>query len=701
MPVGRSRMSRSRPLLLATLVLLAAGGAGLWFFRAPPTPPAAPVTPAPTATSAPAGTQAPSTPPPAAPARPVTPALASPATGFVGSEKCADCHDDEHAAWRQDWHARALSEATPRFVVGDFTNTHFKGESSEAWMFRPEGRYVMRTRGPSGAIGDFPLSWVVGGRHMQDPLTVMPDGRWQVLPVYFHVTGQGEWVDYSEAKQGVLSTDHPFFWSNWQRNAQHACLDCHVTGLEARYDRQHHQWSTGFVDAGVACESCHGPGARHVESQLKKDIVQPAKLPREQGLAVCAQCHGPHRTLFPSLDSVHRYQPGDKYEDHYKPMVVLLNDTFSGDYFEDGRPKTSSFEYQALIQSRCYLKGGATCLTCHSAPHVEHAANEVKQPKHASAGVSVNAASCQGCHAKEFAAGPQHTKHTAAEAQDCLTCHMPPTVSGVLDHFADHALDVPAPQNTVRHGIPNACNACHAHEKTPPASMAEALDKLWPHAPVRQERRVRLADALDPKTADSSRAPLEAVLADKQEAPSLRGVAAQLLARRYAKEAVPALKAALTTATDASLRSDLADALASTGPREVADILAPLLKDSSAWVRQSAALPLGGVGEPRGVAALEEMVRKPEWEGLASPHVVLGQLALRRGDTATGTQQLERSLELQPYNASVLVILADVYARQGDMGRARERLEDALRFDPQNRGALQRIKLMQQGRAGP
>jgi Tfp pilus assembly protein PilF len=66
-------------------------------------------------------------------------------------------------------------------------------------------------------------------------------------------------------------------------------------------------------------------------------------------------------------------------------------------------------------------------------------------------------------------------------------------------------------------------------------------------------------------------------------------------------------------------------------------------------------------------------------------------------DLATGTRELERSLDLQPYNAEVLVLLADAYARQGDMPRAKERLEEALRFDPQHRGAKQRLSLMLHG----
>ncbi|PTL81194.1 tetratricopeptide repeat protein [Vitiosangium sp. GDMCC 1.1324] len=695
-------MPRSRTLVLAAAVLLVLiAGAVVWRPAAPNTPPAAPsipVAPAETATRA-APVAAPPE-PKAAPRAHIE--LSSPSTGYVGSAKCADCHDDEHTAWSKDWHARALSEANSRFVVGEFgTNTHYKGDSSEAWMALRDEHYSMRTKGPTGVLGEYPVDWVVGGKRMQDPVTMMPDGRWQVLPIYFHVTGKGEWVDYSEAKQGALAPDHPFFWSNWQRNVQHACLDCHVTGLNTRYDRTTHHWSTGFSDAGVACESCHGPGARHVETQLTKDIVQPSKLPPQKGLAVCAQCHGPHRTLFPLLDAQHRFVPGERYEDHYQPMVVLLGGSErSGDYFEDGRPKTSSFEYQALTQSRCYLQGGATCLTCHTAPHAEHAANEIKQPKHLTKGATVDSASCQGCHAKVFAEGQKHTHHASAEAQDCVACHMPPTISGVLDHFADHALDVPVPQNTVKHGIPNACNACHTHEKATPESMVEAMKKWWPNAEQRQARRMRLADAIADKTAADSRQPLEQVLADKKEAPALRGVAAQLLAQRFRKEAVPALKAALATASDPGLRADLSTALSYTGTRDVADVLAPLLKDKSLWVRQSAALPLGGAGDPRGVAALETLTHEPESEGLPLPHVVLGQVAFRKGDVATGIQELERSLDLQPYNVEVLVMLADAYARQGDMAKARGDLEEALRFDPQHRGARQRLSLMQNGR-GP
>ncbi|MCP3105010.1 ammonia-forming cytochrome c nitrite reductase subunit c552 [Myxococcus sp. K15C18031901] len=687
-------MRPARPALLAFVLLALLGtAAAVTYSRLRVEPPAAPraATPAPVAPPTPTASAA--TPPPAEvndghPAR----------GAFAGSAACGECHEDEHAAWGKDWHARALSPATPRFVVGDFKkHPHFKGDSSEAWMRRDGERHFMRTKGADGQLAEFPVQWVVGGKRMQDPVTQMPDGRWQVLPVYFHVTGKGEWVDYSETKQGLLTPDHPFFWTNFRRSTQHACLDCHVTGLDAKYDRATQQWTTRFTDAGVACESCHGPGARHADTQDPKDIVQPADLPPELGFAVCAQCHGPRRPLFPILDAEHRFRPGQRYEDFYQPVVLYVGNERSGDYFTDGRPSTSSFEYQALIQSRCHMQGGATCLTCHTAPHEPQAANELRRADKPSPAVSTGSATCQQCHAKTFEEGTAHTRHTARAAQDCLSCHMPPVVSGVLDKFADHALDVPAPQNTTRHGIPNACNTCHT--KQTPEAMAQALTTLWPKSAERQQRRVRLADAFDDATAESGgRAALEAVLADTRETPSLRGVAARVLARRHKREAVPLLRAALKGATDSHLRSDLIESIGTVGGKEATEELVPFLQDTSTWVRQAAALTLASFGDARGLSAVEALASRPETTGLVQPHVMLGQLAMRRKDLTTATREFERALDLQPYNTDVLIRLADVYVFQGQEERGKQRLQEALRFDPQSRAAKQRLSMLQQGR---
>ncbi|MFN7971203.1 MAG: hypothetical protein U0166_02470 [Acidobacteriota bacterium] len=87
----------------------------------------------------------------------------------MGSRVCKDCHEDNFTRWSRDWHPRALSRAAPETVAGNFADQHFHGASSEAWMRRSRDGYVVRTRDREGAIADYPVSWVVGGKCMQDP----------------------------------------------------------------------------------------------------------------------------------------------------------------------------------------------------------------------------------------------------------------------------------------------------------------------------------------------------------------------------------------------------------------------------------------------------------------------------------------------------------------------------------------------------
>jgi hypothetical protein len=618
-------------------------------------------------------------PPAPAPSPVGTPDTLPSRSAFAGAAVCGECHGEKHARWSSSWHARALTKATPDAVVGRFDGVHYVGRSSEAWMTRRGEEFVTRTRDRERRLGEHRVDWLLGGKRMQDPLTVMPDGRWQVLPVYFHVTGS-RWVDYNEVKQGVVGPDHPFFWTNFRRTANRECLDCHSTGLEVRYDRTRHAWSTAFADAGVACESCHGPGARHAETTDARDIVHPRKAGADVGLAICGSCHGPHNPLFPLLDAAHRFRPGGRYDDFYQAFVVTDGRQRSPDFFADGRPSSSSFEYQALLQSACHRKGGATCLTCHTAPHEPHDANDLR-PANGSPDES-----CRGCHASVFAAGRTHTHHRSEAASRCTACHMPKVLTGVLDRFADHALDVPAPQNTRRHGVPNACGECH--RDLPPERLEQAIVGWWPGASARQARRIRLADAFGAESEAPDREALAAVVGDGGEAPTLRGAAALWLAMRFPREAAGPIARALSDPS-LVLKQRLAAALAIAPSREGVDALLPSLQEPSLAVRAAAALALGTLGTPEGEVAVRRLATDPASAGLVRPHVLLAAMARRRGNLPEVAVELERALDLQPYSAEVLLQIADVQVRQGNWPAARASLEEALRFDPQNRDALE------------
>src|SRR5262249_40551764 len=150
------------------------------------------------------------------------------------------------------------------------------------------------------------------------------------------------------------------------------------------------------------------------------------------------------------------------------------------------------------------------CLDCHSAPHDTHGENELRP---APAGHAIADEGCRRCHAALFvpATRARHTQHRDAAAQSCIACHMPKVVTGVLDEFADHAIDVPVPENTTRHGIKSACAVCHKDQSAD--ALAQSLHRLWPAAEKRQARRLRLADAIDEQTADKSKPALLEVIA--------------------------------------------------------------------------------------------------------------------------------------------------------------------------------------------
>jgi hypothetical protein len=616
---------------------------------------------------------------------------ARPARTFVGSARCGECHEKQETAWKHDWHKKAFARAVGDAVVGNFRGAHFKGASSEATMHTVAGKPVMQTVGSDAKVGDFSIDWVVGGKRMQDTVHVFPDGRFQLLPVYFHVTGKGEWVDYTEQKQGQLTPQHPFFWTNFRRMASRECMDCHTTGLTVEYAPASHQWTTKFTEPGVACESCHGAGSAHADSLDPNDIFHPAKAKREERTAVCAQCHGPRDPLFPILDAGERYRPGERYEDSYDPVVVLIGADLSGDYFADGRPQTSSFEYQAMLQSKCYRKSDLTCLTCHAAPHADTAANELRKAADKMPPPTGELAdvSCKGCHKDIAVKDKDHSHH---EKATCVSCHMPPTVSGVLDHFADHAIDVPNLDNTARHGIPNACGVCH--EGKPLSELQKSFASWWPSAGTRLRRRARLADAFDREQMAKSKEPLLGVVGVADEAPSLRGAALVLLAQRFASDARREAEPLLGNDSPL-LRMKAASALGMSSAHGSRDALAKTLGDKSLPVVQAAAVALTSLGDVRGVEALEKLAADPRWSHLVTVQFSLAIQKMRTKDPAGAIPILEKVLALAPYHVEANVMLADALFRTGRRAEAKARLEEALRFDPEHKGATQRNKSLE------
>jgi tetratricopeptide (TPR) repeat protein len=262
---------------------------------------------------------------------------------------------------------------------------------------------------------------------------------------------------------------------------------------------------------------------------------------------------------------------------------------------------------------------------------------------------------------------------------------MPKIVSGVLDHFADHSLDVPDPQLTLKHGEPTACSVCHADKK--PEDLAAAVAKWWPDAGKRAARRERLADAFDEATAKTSAPALLEVIADTDEAPTVRGAAAVTLGRRFGPNTAGAI-ASLLASPDIVLRAKGCEALGDARATSASNDVARHLDDRELRVQLACALALLDMRDPRGEPALQKLADAPATDHLMLPHLELGMAAGRRKDFATARKQLEWVAKLSPSYTDALVDLAATDAELGDFTAARARVAQVLQLEPHHRGAL-------------
>ncbi|HXJ38112.1 MAG TPA: multiheme c-type cytochrome, partial [Bryobacteraceae bacterium] len=186
------------------------------------------------------------------------------------------------------------------------------------------------------------------------------------------------------------------------------CLYCHASRLQPIFGTQNKYATPPFLENGIGCERCHGPGGDHVNTPRTARLINPAKLALEARDSVCAQCH---LTADARID-----RPGRKFAE-YRPGDNLS--TFATYFVQtgtsDGLKVTSHVE--KLAMSACARSSGTTlwCGRCHD-PHT---------------GANHTQAACLNCHAQA---------HHQTEA--CADCHMPKATAIDAAHgvFTDHSI---------------------------------------------------------------------------------------------------------------------------------------------------------------------------------------------------------------------------------------------------------------------
>ncbi len=598
---------------------------------------------------------------------------------------CESCHAGIHKVWAQSRHSKMVQPATRTSVQGDFTRGRIILRGQAFTLAERNGVFYVTDSYLHGTLEEHRVDYTLGNRRIQHYLTKLPDGRIIVLPPSWDILRK-QWfhnldIDDPDEAPGVQV-------QLWNKN----CYSCHVSQEEKNFDPQTERYSTTWLDFGTNCERCHGAGKAHAARYkttarplpLKDDIVLQTRLDPTRNTQVCAQCHSLRDTY------VTGYQAGANYYDFFLP-ILEFDYPPNGDpaYFADGRTRRFSNDSIGFWQSECFLQGGATCLSCHREPHNT---NIDKNPQLAADRNQL----CTGCHtnlsADKEQAVAQHTHHAVGSAgRSCVECHMPRTVTSIKAQIRDHSMSIPVPENTIQHGIPNACNVCHQDRD---AQWALKQMTAW-YGEGSREKLIRRADAftLARKSDPASIPLLLAILGNAKEGPFARANAAGHLGRfSYDPTVATALERAIEDPEP--LVRAIATLKLRAGPADRDSAIAPLtraLGDSAAIVRIGAAVALvalgvrdlpGQPGEQFKQAKAAFTRRAEHYSDDANQQIAAGRFYLLSGDPAQAVNALELSLRLDP-QAAVQYLLGYAYAQRGEISRAKEILTAIPVTDPQ------------------
>ncbi len=501
--------------------------------------------------------------------------------GYMGTETCIGCHQQEHQDWNSSHHNQAMQHASETTVKGDFNNSTFSSDGNSALFFKTEDGFYARLAGADNKIEEYKILYTFGTEPLQQYLVAFANGRLQQLPVAWDTLTE-QWFDPQpdlKAKAGEW-----VHWTEGGKNWNSMCADCHSTNVEKNFNFAENSYNTGVSETNVGCESCHGPGEKHIKTvkadTFKAGIDDPHidMMTSESSQVIvekCARCHARRQQL------TTKFEHGrSQLLDHYLPS--LINPPL---YHSDGQISDEVFVYGSFVQSKMY-QSGVGCIDCHQ-PH----SGELKAQGNQL---------CSGCHSSEQFDTPKHHHHSAANkhpgnqqsGNQCIDCHMPGRLYMGNDYRRDHSFRIPRPDLSVAHNTPNACNDCHTEEST--VWAAAAVEKWFG-----EKRPAHFSETLTQAASnpDASIEPLTALLNDRFQPSIARATAASYLAPAIS---IPSVERALNNATTDSIalvRTVAAQALS--GDSNKLETLLPLLMDPVRSVRIATVQALVEIPESR------------------------------------------------------------------------------------------------------
>ncbi len=633
---------------------------------------------------------------------------------YVGGLVCAGCHQEQYERWTGSHHDLAMMEATEDSVLGDFADISFEWFSVTSTFFRRDGKFIVRTDGPDGALHEYPVAYTFGVYPLQQYLIRFPGGRLQTLDISWDSRpakeGGQRW--FHTRPEDAVRHDDVLHWTGPNMNWNYMCADCHSTNLRKGYDVETETYTTTWSEIDVSCEACHGPGSLHVNrakaqaSGAKTDWEGSGlttRLDERRGVTwkmdpatgtakrstdkasnreieVCAHCHSRRAQLTDD------YKAGDPFLDAFRPSLLS-----EGLYHADGQVEDEVYVWGSFQQSAMY-RAGVTCSDCHD-PH----SADLKVP-----GETV----CYQCHdAERFASRDHHLHKEGSDGASCVECHMPPETYMVVDPRHDHSMRIPRPDLSVALGTPNACNVCHTEQS--PQWAADQLAKHYGKSRKGLQQYATTFAAARHQLPGAGRR--LTTLLKSQDLPDIaRATALAHLSANQDPQMLSALQAGLTD-DDAIVRMGALDTLQYLGPQERVAAF-PLLDDEVRAVRIEAArvlagIPMGKLGEvdqQRLQRGYMEYVESQQFNSdRPEAQTNLGGFYSSVGDDTKAEAAYRQALKLQPRYIPARVNLAQLLSTSGREEEGGELLRLGLQDNPENadmRHALG-LSLIRQGQA--
>jgi tetratricopeptide (TPR) repeat protein len=600
---------------------------------------------------------------------------------YAGSKSCIECHKKFYQLWATSRHGLAMQPYTPEFARANLTPQQ-KDVTIGKYRYRadigPQAGWVLEI-GPKGKK-KYPILHVLGGKNVYYFLTPLERGHLQTLPVAYDVHNK-QWFD--TAASGVRhfgsgTPEEPINWKEWPYKFNTACFNCHVSQLSTNYDPKTDTYRTTWAEAGINCETCHGPSKEHNQvmeatpkGKLPADlkIISVKKFTHEQNNSACGSCHAkvsPLTTTFP---------PGDRFFDHFD-LATLENP----DYYPDGRDLGENYTYTTWLMSPCAKSGKLDCIKCHTASGRYRFQDEAKANE-----------ACLPCHAARVAKAKEHIHHPDKPGvpTKCITCHMPMTAFARMNR-SDHSMLPPTPAATIAFGSPNACNSCH---KDKDAAWADKQVRKWRDRDYQAPVLYRASLIVAARKRDWQKLPEMLAYITSKDRDEV--FATSLIRLTMAAPDKGVHSALLKAIQDPSplVRAAAAEALSVRPAQESLQALVTAAGDSYRLVRVRAAASLAHYPGARFQGADQERVQKAT-EGYLSSLTArpdqwssqynLGNYYLSQGDAKQALASYNAALRLEPRAAMVMVNASMAYSRIGEQNKAEEFLLKAIKVAPDN-----------------